>query len=205
MYICKSDWDPHKIDFDGASESWPIFCIEMTGILIKYGLLQFLSLASVRGKSITPIPTHLYFQSVWLEAVLKLALNISLLRWPMHEGDKYGVNLWSWLKVRYESAANLDPLRQFYGDNIRLLKLKSGGSLGDYIERFQGLAILWQEIDTNVELGYRLITQMVEKIEYPLLSVPCKSIKNWYQTKSMFCDTAATLRAHGISKMTAQT
>ena len=67
---------------------------------------------------------------------------------------------------------------RFYGENIRLLKLKSGGSLGDYIERFQSLDILWQEIDTNVELEYRLVTQMVEQIEDPLFSGPCESINN---------------------------
>ena len=33
----------------------------------------------------------------------------------MHEGDKDGVDLWSWIKIRYESAAKLDPLSQLYG------------------------------------------------------------------------------------------
>ena len=27
-----------KVSFDGSSESWPTFRIELTGILIKYGL-----------------------------------------------------------------------------------------------------------------------------------------------------------------------
>ena len=86
-----------------------------------------------------------------------------------------------------------------------MLKHKSGGFLGDYIEKFHGLEIMWIEIDTNVQPEYRLVTQMVEQIEEPLFSGPCKSIKNWDQTKCMFRDAAATLRDHEISKMTAQT
>ena len=81
-----------------------------------------------------------------------MAVNNSPLRWPIHEREKDGVGLWSWLKIKHESAAKLDPLRRFYGEKIRLLKLKSGGSLGNYIEQFQGLAILWRKINTNVQL-----------------------------------------------------
>ena len=43
-----------NITFDGASESWPVFRIEMTGILIKNGFLQMLYFSSVGGPSITP-------------------------------------------------------------------------------------------------------------------------------------------------------
>ena len=43
-----------NITFDGASESWPVFRIEMTGILIKNGFLQLLYFSSVGGPSITP-------------------------------------------------------------------------------------------------------------------------------------------------------
>ena len=114
----------------------------------------------------------------------------------MHEGNKNSVELWSWLKVIYYSASKLDTPRRLYGENIRLLKINHDGYLGDYIKRFLGLAILWQEIDTNFEPEYRLVTQMVEHIEYPLFSGPCDSIKNWYQRKCTFCDAAATLRAH---------
>ena len=80
-----------------------------------------------------------------------MAVNNSSLSRTMHEGNKDGVDLWSWTKVRYESAAKLDPLRRFYGDKIRSLKLKYSGSLGDYIKRFQGLEVLWREINTNVQ------------------------------------------------------
>ena len=65
-----------------------------------------------------------------------MAVNNSSLRWPMHEGNKDGVELWSFNKVRYESAAKLDPLRRFYGEKIRSLKLNPCRSLGNYIERF---------------------------------------------------------------------
>ena len=46
---------------------------------------------------------------------------------------------------------------------------------------------------------------MVEHIEDPLFFGPCESIKNWDKIKCMFRDAAATLCAHEISKMTAQT
>ena len=45
---------------------------------------------------------------------------------------------------------------------------------------------------------------MVEQIEDNILSVPCDSINNWYQTKWMFFNAETTLCAHDISKMTAQ-
>ena len=77
--------------------------------------------------------------------------------------------------------------------------------IGDYIKRFQGLDILWREIDANVEPEYSLVTQIVEQIEDPLFSGPCESIKNWYKIKCTFRDTEATLRAHAISKTTSQT
>ena len=46
---------------------------------------------------------------------------------------------------------------------------------------------------------------MVEQIEDSLLSGHCKIINNWDQTKCPFCDAAATICAHGISKMITQT
>ena len=41
----------------------------------------------------------------------------------MHEGDKDGVELWSWIKLKYESAAKLDPLRRFMGIKLGHLSL----------------------------------------------------------------------------------
>ena len=60
----------------------------------------------------------------------------------MHKDDKDGVELLLWMKIKYESAAKLDPLRVFYADNTGSLKLRANCSLHDYIDRFQGLAIL---------------------------------------------------------------
>ena len=75
------------------------------------------------GSVITP--PHLYFHSKCLRVVLNREGNTSSLRWTIHEGDKDGVDLWSWLKVRYESASKLDHLRHFYGEKISFLKLYS--------------------------------------------------------------------------------
>ena len=136
--------------------------------------------------------------------VLKMAVNNSSLRCPIHEGITDGIRLWSWLKVRYESAAKLDPLRQLYGNKIRLLNLKSGGSLFEYIDHFQGLSIIWREINPSVEPKFRLVTQMIEHIEDLIFPGPCKNIKNWDCVKYKFSDAIDTLRAHKISKMTDQ-
>ena len=54
-----------KITFDGVSESFPVFRIEMTGILIKHGLLQLFSLASVECLGVTPPPNYAFSQPVW--------------------------------------------------------------------------------------------------------------------------------------------
>ena len=43
-----------NITFDCFSESWNVFHIETTGILITYSLLQLVSLVSVRGSGVTP-------------------------------------------------------------------------------------------------------------------------------------------------------
>ena len=80
-----------KITFDGASVSWSVFRIEITGILIKHGLLLFLSFASVGGSGVTP--PHLYFWSTCMGAVINMAVNNSLIEWPIYEGNKDGVDL----------------------------------------------------------------------------------------------------------------
>ena len=130
-----------------------------------------------------------------------MEVNNSLLRWPIHEGEKDGLELWLWLKIKYESAAKLDPLRLFYAEKIRSLKLKANGLLHYYIDRFQGLEIMWRAIDTSVQLEYRLVTQMVEQIEDALFSGPCECIKNLVESKKTFRDAAATLRTHEIGKL----
>ena len=62
-------------------------------------------------------------------AVLNMEVNNLSLRWPMHEGNKDGVDLWSWLKVKYESSAKLDLLRSFYGRKLVRLSLSPVGCL----------------------------------------------------------------------------
>ena len=65
-----------------------------------------------------------------------MSVNNSPLRWQMHEGDRDGVDLCLWLKVKYESAAISDSLRIYYAEKIRSLKLRANGSLHDYIDQF---------------------------------------------------------------------
>ena len=82
----------------------------------------------------------------------------------MHEGEKYGVELWFWLKIKYESVAKLDTLRLYNAEKIRSLKLTANASLHNYIDWFQGPEILWQAIDKTVQSDHRLATKMVEQI-----------------------------------------
>ena len=99
---------------------------------------------------------------MWLVGMQKIAVNKFRLKWPMHEHNKDGVALLLWMKIKYESAAKLDPLRIYYLDKMRLLKLRANGSLHDYIDCFQGLAILWREIDPTVQAEDRFVTQVVD-------------------------------------------
>ena len=88
---------------------------------------------------------------------------------------------------------------------MRSLKLRANGSLHDYIDGFQGLAILWREIDPSVQAEEKLVTQMVDQIEDPLFTGLCESIINWAIPKNTFRDAAATLRGHEISNNSGQT
>ena len=54
------------------------------------------------------------------------------------------IRFWSWLKVRYESAAKFDTLRKICRGGIQLLKLKAGRLLVKYIDQFQVFAIIWR-------------------------------------------------------------
>ena len=83
----------------------------------------------------------------------------------MHEGEKDGVDLCLWMSIKHDSAAKLYPLRIFYAERIRSLKLSYNGSLHDYIDRFQGLAILWRGINDTVQPEHRIVTQIVEQIK----------------------------------------
>ena len=53
-----------KITFGSVSESWPVFRIDMTGILIKRGLLQLIPITSFGGSVIT-LPTYIFSMPVW--------------------------------------------------------------------------------------------------------------------------------------------
>ena len=65
--------------------------------------------------------------------------NNSSLSGCMNEGNIDGILLWSRLQVRYDSDVKLDHIKIFYRDKIRSLKLKAGGLLVKYIEKFQVL------------------------------------------------------------------
>ena len=69
------------ITFDENSESWPAFCIELMGVLIKHGLRGLFFCAKVGALA---LPEHLFFQSMWLGQVLCMSVNNCPLRWPMH-------------------------------------------------------------------------------------------------------------------------
>ena len=70
-----------KISFDVIYESWHALRIELTGILIKYGLWE-LQLCETTGAQ--ALPERLFFRSLWLGGVLKMAVNNFPLRWPMN-------------------------------------------------------------------------------------------------------------------------
>ena len=95
------------ITFDGSSESWPGFRIELTGILIKHGFQELFFLAKADAGD---LPERQLFQSLWLGRVLCMAVNNCPLLWPMHEGGTCGVDLLLWMKVKYDSEAKIDPL-----------------------------------------------------------------------------------------------
>ena len=98
------------IAFDGSSESWPAFRIELTGVLIKHGLRELFFCAKAYAEA---LPGHLFFRSMWLGWVLCMAVNNCPLWWPMHEGGECGVALLLWMKVEYESEAKIDPLNSY--------------------------------------------------------------------------------------------
>ena len=90
-------------------------------------------------------------------------------------------------------------------EKIWSLKIRYNGSLHYYIDRFQGLAIMWGEIKDTVQPDHRFVTQMVDQIEDPLVLWPCDSIKNWDNRKETFRNAAATLCTHEIRKNARQT
>ena len=55
-------------------------------------------------------------------------------------------------------------LKTLYREKISSHKLKADGLLVKYIHQFQGLEILWREIDKYVEPEDMLVTQMAEQV-----------------------------------------
>ena len=71
---------------------------------------------------------------MWLGRVLSIAVKNCPLRWPMNEGEKDGLSLLLWMKIKYEYEAKIYPLKKFYSYKLRSLKLRVNGNLHDYIE-----------------------------------------------------------------------
>ena len=82
-----------------------LFFIKLTGIIIKRALLELFSPESIGAGGRTPPNQN--FQSVWMGMALKMAFINSSLRWPVYEVNMDGIRLWSWLKIRCESASKL--------------------------------------------------------------------------------------------------
>ena len=93
------------IVFDGYPEIWPIFHVELNGVLMEFGLLSVLSTTSGAGGGATH--TKLFFQEIWLGKVLQLTVNNTTLQLPMGKGVIYGISLWGCMKVRYETTTKL--------------------------------------------------------------------------------------------------
>ena len=61
-----------KVAFDGNSEIWTAFRIELTGILIKHGLQELFLCAKAGAPA---MPDQLFFQFMWLGRVLCIVVN----------------------------------------------------------------------------------------------------------------------------------
>ena len=94
-----------------------MFLVELNGVLTKYGLLSVVSTMYGTGGGETP--TKQFFQEVYLGNVLQLSVNNTILWCPMRKEVMDGIIIWGWLKVRYETAAKLEPLcnlfREIFG------------------------------------------------------------------------------------------
>ena len=162
------------IKFDGNSEICPSFRIELTVIFIKHGLQELFFCAKA---DVGDLPEHLFFLSMCLGRFLCMAANNCPLRWPMHKGGKCGVSLLLWMKIKYESEAKIDPLNSYYHDKLWALKLRVNGILHDYIDKFQGLAILLREINPSIQAEEKLVTHLVSQIEDTFSWAPAKVLE----------------------------
>ena len=78
-------------------------------------------------------------------------VNNTTLWWTMGKGVMDCIRVWGWLKVRYENEAKLEPLCHFFRVNIWSINMMVNGLLIGFVDQFQGLEILQQEIDSNAE------------------------------------------------------
>ena len=104
--------------------------MELNGFLKKGGLLSLISTTSGTGGGENP--TKLFFQEVFLRKFLQLEVNKNKLWCPMRKGVTDGISVWGWLEVRYETAAKLEPLCNFFRGDIWSLNLMVNGSLIDF-------------------------------------------------------------------------
>ena len=99
--------------------------MELNGILTKYGLLSVIVTMSGAGGGETS--NKLFFQKICLGKVLQLAVNNTTLWWEMGKVAMNGISIWGLLKVRYEDAAKLEPLCNFFRGNILSLNMMVNG------------------------------------------------------------------------------
>ena len=67
------------------------------------------------------------------------------------------ISIWGWMKVRYDTSAKLEPLCNLFRGNICSINLMVNGSLIGFVDQFQGLEIMQQEIDSNAESEDQLV------------------------------------------------
>ena len=111
LYSCNSEksagilTSEEDIVLDGYPERWPIFHLELNGVLTKFGLWSVTFNKSGAGGGTTH--TKLFFQEIWIGRFLKLTANKTTLQWPMGKGVIYGISLWGCMKVRYDTTTKL--------------------------------------------------------------------------------------------------
>ena len=116
--------------------------MELNGVLKKCSLLSVLSTTSGTERGETP--TKLFFQKVSLGDVLQWAVNNTTMWCTMGKVVMDGISIWGCLKVRYETAAKLGPLCNFFRGNIWSLNLMVNSSLIVFVDQLQVLAIMQQ-------------------------------------------------------------
>ena len=88
------------------------------------------------------------------------------------------ISLWVWLKVRYKTAAKLEPLFNFLKGNMRSLNLMVNRLLIVFVDPFQILEILKQEIDGNADYEDHIVIITTKYIKIRSSLVPTKTSRN---------------------------